>query len=231
MFQFGVSIGSWNTVEPVWVYQLDWTKTQIDNNNAYITTSTNLGAMLGSILAPYLFPYGKVRMIALTNIVYFIAIALCMFQHLYIFFAGRFLWGFCAGVFSTLCPKFISEMSPREMMGPLGGINQFMVTFGIALPAMMALVIPNPDTNPDKDSFLINQYWRVIYVVPAAIAFIQLILLFTAFNYETPIDLKKKGQHDKLLVLMRKMYDETEVARRIDEIKIGDLSPVGAESE
>ena len=55
---------------------------------------------------------------------------------------GRFLWGMAAGVYTVLVPKFINETVPSNLKGPFGAMSQFMVTFGIVVPALLALNLP-----------------------------------------------------------------------------------------
>ena len=47
-----------------------------------------------------------------------------------------------AGVYTVLVPKFINETVPRDLKGPFGAMSQFMVTFGILVPALLALHLP-----------------------------------------------------------------------------------------
>ena len=52
-----------------------------------------------------------------------------------------------AGGFSVFCPKYISEVSPREVSGPAGAMFQVMVCLGI----FISLVITFP-FDPAHDS-------------------------------------------------------------------------------
>ena len=101
----------------------------------------------------------------------------------------------CAGTFTVLCPKFISEVAPTEYKGPFGAMSQFMCVFGILAVTLMGLPVPNCITegelkgsfyNPtltgcstsadqycvDLNSFIVTQYWRVVWGIPAIIAII-----------------------------------------------------------
>jgi hypothetical protein len=82
------------------------------------------------------------------------------------------------------------------MKGPLGAVFQILVTVGIMISFFLGLPIPDfptdDDPNPDFDysTFEVNQYWRIMFALPIAFAFIQSVLLLTVFNYETPRFLK-----------------------------------------
>jgi hypothetical protein len=57
-----------------------------------------------------------------------------------------------------------------------------------------------------------------MFGLPILISVIQVLLLLTVFNYETPKVLKQRGQIAKLTVLMGKIYDTSRVQEKIDAI-------------
>jgi MFS family permease len=82
-------------------------------------------------------------MIKLANLVMACGIIMCMFPFNNWFFAGaRFVWGLGAGSFTVFVPKFITETSPTEMSGFLGGSSQAACTLGILVPSLLALAMP-----------------------------------------------------------------------------------------
>jgi len=54
--------------------------------------------------------------------------------------------------------------------------------------------------------FVGDQYWRVLFAIPIGIAILQSVLLFTAFNYETPKFLKMNGRKAELNLIMGRIY-------------------------
>ena len=92
-----------------------------------------------------------------------------------------------------MCPKFLNEYLPIELKGSFGAINQLMCTTGIMLPSLLSLAIPPDPTaalilNPDD--FLVTGYWRIIWLAGASLIVVQMVLLSTVFNYETPVSMK-----------------------------------------
>ena len=85
-------------------------------------------------------------MIIANNILLLIAIGICLINNPWIILPGRFLYGMCAGTFTVLCPKFISEVAPTEYKGVFGAMSQFMCVFGILAVTSMGLPVPNPIT-------------------------------------------------------------------------------------
>lgn len=53
---------------------------------------------------------------------------------------------------------------------------------------------------------------------------VQLILLSTIFNYETPKYLKQNNRLDELNKVMAKLYSQEQVKNRIDSIQINSAS-------
>ena len=70
--------------------------------------------------------------------------------------------------------------------------------FGAALPGTFALAYPLKYDGYDKDDFYVIGYWRVIWTLPILVSIIQVLLLATVFNYETPVYLHEQGRHEEL---------------------------------
>lgn len=69
-------------------------------------------------------------------------------------------------------------------------------------------------------SFESDNYWRVMFAIPIGISILQVILLLTSFNYETPKFMKQNGENGKLNELMGKIYDSERIEERIRAITI-----------
>lgn len=112
-----------------------------------------------------------------------------------------------------------------ELKGPLGAINQVLVTVGIQVA--FALGLPVPETpSEDPTSFEVQSYWRIVFALPIAFSVVQCLLLLTVFNYETPKFLKQSNKHANLNELMGKIYEVDRVGERIDAITIENGSQV-----
>jgi len=95
-----------------------------------------------------------------------------------------------------------------------------MVTFGVLFTALLGLAIPGDFNTLPKDSFIVSEYWRVMFGLPIVFAAAQVALLLFFFPYPTPLELKKAGNMDKLQELMGKMYPQMEIHERIEQIVI-----------
>jgi uncharacterized protein involved in response to NO len=54
--------------------------------------------------------------------------------------------------------------------------------------------------------FIRSQYFRLFFAAPAIFALLQIILMLTAFNFESPKYLKLKGRVAELNEVMGKIY-------------------------
>lgn len=110
-------------------------------------------------------------MIKSANIVMTAGIIMCMFPfNDYWFALARLVWGLGAGSFTVFVPKYITEISPVEMSGSMGGMSQFMLTFGILVPSLLALVVPNDVST--LDTYYTNNYWRECWLLAVLLAVI-----------------------------------------------------------
>jgi SP family sugar:H+ symporter-like MFS transporter len=83
-------------------------------------------------LGEYFFGLGRKNCLLLCNILMIIgSIAQNMvFNNVVIFCIGRFLQGLAVGAFSILANKYLSEISPDNYRGSIGGCFQLFCCFG-----------------------------------------------------------------------------------------------------
>lgn len=65
-----------------------------------------------------------------------------------------------------------------------------------------------------------QQYWRVVWGIPAFVVLLQVVLMTTIFKFDTPPALKQRADYDNLTAVLSKIYVKEQVQMRMDEIKV-----------
>lgn len=110
--------------------------------------------------------YGKWNLILLANAIFDIGVIITLINSPSIILVGRFIQGISAGSFTVLTPKFIDELAPIEYKGSFGTISQLGCTLGIFLVAAFCLPIPSDEADLVDGTFIVDQYWRVVWGFP-----------------------------------------------------------------
>ena len=141
--QFGVGMNSWSNTQDAWSRHFGWSS---DDATLYgdVLQSINIaGAAAGALSCSKLLFMSRLKVIMILNAVLCIGVGISLIgQEIWIMAIGRFLWGIGYGAFSVLSAKFINEITPIELIGPFGAMNQLSLTFGAALPCTLALAYP-----------------------------------------------------------------------------------------
>lgn len=95
---------------------------------------------------------------------------------------GRVLQGICIGIYTSVIPVFINEISPLELTGALGTLSSIFITTGIIVTNILAIFVEDWDPVNPKESGL----WRVVFGVPLVAGVLQIVLLGFVWKEETP---------------------------------------------
>jgi len=127
-----------------------------------------LGSALGALFGGPMMSIGRRNCILLTNILVISGSLICLMSNFYVFLVGRVLFGASAGLFSLFCPKYLAETSPTEYKGPIGGLSQLCITFGILVPFSIGIFFPTPEeySNSTNNLFII----ALISAIPIALS-------------------------------------------------------------
>ena len=148
--QFGVGMNSLSNTVDAWARYFNWSE---DDTTLYsdILQSINIaGAAVGALSCSKLLFMPRLRVMLILNAVLCVGVGISLIgQKIWIMAIGRFIWGLGYGAFSVLCAKFVNEITPIELIGPFGAMNQLSLTFGAALPCTLALAYPHDINKTD----------------------------------------------------------------------------------
>ncbi|XP_065848331.1 plastidic glucose transporter 4 [Euphorbia lathyris] len=121
---------------------------------------------------------------------------------------GRLLAGIGIGISSAIVPLYISEISPTEIRGALGSINQLFICIGILLAMVAGLPLAG---NPS--------WWRTMFgiaVVPAV-----LLVLGMSFSPESPRWLFQQGKISEAEKAIKTLYGKERVYEVMQDLAAG----------
>ncbi|PON39613.1 Sugar/inositol transporter [Trema orientale] len=168
-----------------------------------LLAGATIGSFTGGALAD---KFGRTRTFQLDAIPLTIGAFLCATaQSVQTMIIGRLLAGIGIGISSAIVPLYISEISPTEIRGALGSVNQLFICIGI----LSALVAGLPlAANP--------LWWRTMF----GIAIIPSVLLAVgmAVSPESPRWLFQQGKIPQAEKAIKTLYGKERVAEVIQDL-------------
>ncbi|OMJ09296.1 High-affinity glucose transporter [Smittium culicis] len=182
-----------------------------------IVSFLTLGCFLGSLVAGQITDiFSRKRSILFASLVFVLGSIIQGASRNYgMLVAGRFINGLAVGILSQAVPTYQSEVSAPQVRGRLISLQQWAITWGIAIAFWIGVGLNNVKS---------DQSWRVtlyLQAVPSAILFLG--MFFMPFS---PRWLASKDRYDEALVVLARLRsggdtNNPEVIEELESIKEG----------
>ncbi|KAK4410182.1 Plastidic glucose transporter 4 [Sesamum angolense] len=173
----------------------------------WVVSTLLAGATVGSFTGGSLADkFGRTKTFLLDAIPLVVGAFLCVTaQSVETMIIGRLLAGIGIGISSAIVPLYISEISPTEIRGTLGSVNQLFICVGILAALVAGLPLAG---NP--------LWWRTMFafaLVPSV-----LLALGMAFSPESPRWLYQQGKISEAEVSIKRLFGKERVAEVISDL-------------
>ncbi|OVA12997.1 Sugar/inositol transporter [Macleaya cordata] len=176
----------------------------------WVVSTSLAGATLGSFTGGSLADkFGRTRTFQLDAIPLAVGAFLCATaQSVQTMIIGRLLAGIGIGISSALVPLYISEISPTEIRGALGSVNQLFICIGILAALVAGLPLAG---NP--------LWWRTMF----GIAMVPSILLALGMGIspESPRWLFQQGKTAEAERAIKTLWGKERVAEVMHDLRTG----------
>jgi SP family myo-inositol transporter-like MFS transporter 13 len=95
---------------------------------------------------------------------------------------GRLIVGFAVGANSGLVPLYVYEVSPKNLKGVTGSLNQVLISSGGLVAFYLGFYVDY--TFPGEPNF--GNIWRLMFALPGIVSMVRMLLLTSVFTFETP---------------------------------------------
>ena len=181
-FIFLYTMGVFNPSQLNISASLDWGS----NESLYITLFSSfvpVGALVGTIITGYLIDrFGRRTTVMWIDWVYIIGTVILVMPSTATFAIGRLITGCSAGIFMTIGPIYVTEVTPEAMMSKVGPIIVIANNLGLLVAYGLGLALPTDNFKDDP----FNYWWLFMYIFPAAVCLYQFFYFKFYCKYDTP---------------------------------------------
>jgi len=178
-FQTGFAISGNNQTAPVIQAKFGWNDDDAVLYNTIISAAAIFGIVAGSLSGGKFITKGRRPAIMLFNVFAAASTALTMILNFPIIVIGRFLFGFCCGVFSVAGPKMLDESIPIHLSSSFGTASNSFLSFGIMIALLLGVFLPEDDDQVGMEN---DGNWRIIYGFPFLCQLLTIIVFAFGFK-------------------------------------------------
>ncbi|MCU1404686.1 MAG: Major facilitator transporter, partial [Glaciihabitans sp.] len=129
----------------------------------------------------------------------------------------RLIGGLGIGIASVIAPAYIAEISPRQMRGRLGSLQQLAITIGIFAALLSDALFANGAGGAGEEFWFGLDAWRWMFFAAAVPAIIYGLIALRL--PESPRYLVLKGKDDEVRAIFARLWPGDDVERAIREMR------------
>ena len=194
-----------------------WTTDETILYNTIISSSAIVGLAIGSFLGGPMIKTGRRKSAIIANILGIVSSLITMIGTTPFLTFGRLLLGVAAGIYNVIFGKMIIENMPEKLAQKLALSHNGSICSGFVLAFGLGSILPDSE---DIEANKADELWRVIYLMPAFIGIIELVLIGLVFRHEPIQFCIMMGYEEQAKQHMRRVYAKADPdsPESIDEI-------------
>lgn len=184
----------------------------------FAVSSALLGCVVGAWLAgPMASRQGRVRVMIIAAVLFMVsAIGSGLAFGTWDLIAWRALGGLGVGAASVIAPAYIAEVSPADVRGRLGSLQQLAIVLGIFAALLSDTFLADVAGGAAEELWLGHEAWRWMFFAEAVPAAIYGLLALTI--PESPRYLVDQDREEEAAEVLRKYTGVKDTAAKIKEI-------------
>jgi sugar porter (SP) family MFS transporter len=181
--------------------------------------SALLGCAVGAYLAGRLADrWGRIPAMVTGAILFFVsAIGAGFAFGVWDLILWRVIGGLGIGIASVIAPAYIAEISPKQLRGRLGSLQQLAITLGIFAALLSDTIFADTAGTASKTFWLGLEAWRWMFLVGAAPAIVYGLIAFAL--PESPRFLVLKKRDDEVRRIFARIWPDDDVERAIRDMR------------
>ena len=185
----------------------------------FAVASALIGCAVGAYLAGRLADrFGRIPAMIVGAILFFAsAIGAGLSLGVWDLVVWRLVGGLGIGIASVIAPAYIAEISPRQLRGRLGSLQQLAITVGIFAALLSDTLFANSAGGADAPFWLGLEAWRWMFLAGVVPAVIYGAIAF--FLPESPRYLVLKNRDDEVRAIFARIWPDDDVERAIRDMR------------
>jgi sugar porter (SP) family MFS transporter len=187
----------------------------------FAVASALLGCAVGAYLAGRLADrWGRIPAMIIGSVLFLVSAIGCgLAIGVWDLIVWRLVGGLGIGIASVIAPAYIAEISPKQLRGRLGSLQQLAITLGIFAALLSDTIFANAAGSAGAEFWLGLEAWRWMFlagIVPAV------VYGLVAFKLpESPRFLVLKGRDDEVRAIFARLWPDDDVERAIRDMRDG----------